>query len=75
MGAGTLMKLIHAIIIGDEKLALTVSDKLKKQGIWLTAIRPPTVAVNSSRLRVTICANHNKQDIRHLAESLNKALS
>ncbi len=66
---------IHAIIIGDEKKALMLSDKLKKQGIWLTAIRPPTVAVNSSRLRVTICANHNVKDIRYLAECINKAIA
>ncbi|KGJ93715.1 aminotransferase class I/II-fold pyridoxal phosphate-dependent enzyme [Colwellia psychrerythraea] len=66
---------IHAIIIGDEKKALNVSETLKKQGIWLTAIRPPTVAVNSSRLRVTICANHNSKDIRYLAGCINKAIA
>lgn len=66
---------IHAIIIGDEKKALTLSDNLKKQGIWLTAIRPPTVAINSSRLRVTICANHNTKDIKYLAECINKAIA
>ena len=65
---------IHAIIIGDEQKALAVSEQLKKRGIWLTAIRPPTVAVGSSRLRVTICANHNHNDIRHLASCLNNAL-
>lgn len=65
---------IHAIIIGDEKKALLVSDILRKQGIWLTAIRPPTVAVNSSRLRVTICANHTRNNIKHLAECINKAI-
>ena len=65
---------IHAIIIGDEQKALNVSEQLKKQGLWLTAIRPPTVAIGSSRLRVTICANHNTNDINHLASSLNKAL-
>jgi len=65
---------IHAIIIGDEQKALNVSEQLKKQGVWLTAIRPPTVSIGSSRLRVTVCANHNHNDIKHLAHSLNKAL-
>jgi len=65
---------IHAIIVGDEKLALETSEKLKKKGIWLTAIRPPTVAINSSRLRVTICSNHNVKDIINLANNLNEAL-
>jgi 8-amino-7-oxononanoate synthase len=66
---------IHAIIIGDEKKALSISEYLKKQGIWLTAIRPPTVAINSSRLRVTICASHNTKDIKYLAECINKAIA
>ena len=64
---------IHAIIMGDEKNALKVSEQLKEQGIWLTAIRPPTVAIGSSRLRVTICTNHNSNDIKRLALCLNKA--
>mgnify|MGYP000468065654 CR=1 FL=1 len=66
---------IHAIIIGDEQKALNVSEQLKTQGIWLTAIRPPTVAIGSSRLRVTVCANHNYNDIKHLARCLNEALN
>ncbi len=65
---------IHAIIVGDEQKALNVSKELKNQGIWLTAIRPPTVAIGSSRLRVTICASHNCNDISYLASCLNKAL-
>jgi 8-amino-7-oxononanoate synthase len=65
---------IHAIIIGDEQKALNISEQLRKQGIWLTAIRPPTVAIGTSRLRVTVCANHNHNDIKHLANCLNEAL-
>ena len=65
---------IHAIIIGDEQKALAVSKQLRKQGIWLTAIRPPTVKIGSSRLRVTLCTSHNTNDIKHLARSLNEAL-
>ena len=71
----TTQSSIHAIIIGDEKKALLVSDTLKEHGLWLTAIRPPTVAVNSSRLRVTICANHNTQDIKYLTECINKVVA
>ena len=71
----TTQSSIHAIIIGDEKKALMVSEKLKNNGIWLTAIRPPTVAANSSRLRVTICASHNTKDIKYLAQSINKAIA
>jgi 8-amino-7-oxononanoate synthase len=71
----TTQSSIHAIIIGDEKKALLASDKLKQSGIWLTAMRPPTVATNSSRLRVTICASHNAKDIRYLANSIKKAIA
>jgi 8-amino-7-oxononanoate synthase len=62
---------IHALVIGDEVSALSLSEKLKQKGIWLTAIRPPTVPVNQSRLRVTICANHSSSDIRYLAKCIN----
>jgi len=65
---------IHAIILGDEKHALNVAEQLKQQGIWLTAIRPPTVPTNTSRLRVTICASHNSHDIKSLADNINKVV-
>lgn len=65
---------IHAIVIGSEEKTLKMSDELKKQGIWLSAIRPPTVTNNKSRLRVTICANHNIKNITWLAHCLNKCI-
>lgn len=65
---------IQAIIIGDEKQTLNISEQLKKQGLWLTAIRPPTVALGTSRLRVTICTQHTTNNIKQLANALNKAL-
>lgn len=63
---------IHAIVIGDEIPTLDVCQKLREKGIWLTAIRPPTVPTNSSRLRVTITSAHNYNDINYIANCINE---
>jgi 8-amino-7-oxononanoate synthase len=65
---------IHAIVLGDEKKALICSEQLKQKGIWLTAIRPPTVPLHTSRLRVTLCASHNESDINYLANNINEIM-
>lgn len=65
---------IHALIIGDELKTLTISQQLKERGFWVAAIRPPTVPVGSSRLRVTICASHNSNDIKALAKNINEII-
>ena len=65
---------VHAIVIGKEDKALAVCEKLKEKGIWLTAIRPPTVPANGSRLRVTVCASHTLKDIKYLGECVNEVL-
>lgn len=66
---------IHAIVIGDETSTLDVCQKLRAKGIWLTAIRPPTVPNNSSRLRVTITSKHNYNDIIYLANCINEVIN
>jgi 8-amino-7-oxononanoate synthase len=66
---------IHAIVIGSEDKTIEVCQKLKNKGIWLTAIRPPTVAKNESRLRVTVTANHKEHDINRLTNCLNEVLN
>lgn len=61
---------IQPLMIGDDANAVALSQKLKADGILVTAIRPPTVAKGSARLRITLTASHTQQDIDHLLDSL-----
>lgn len=65
---------IQPIVLGCAEQTLKACAQLKQQGIWLTAIRPPTVQHNTSRLRVTLTAAHTGQDITKLVGCLKKAL-
>jgi 8-amino-7-oxononanoate synthase len=66
---------IQPIVLGCADHTLKAANKLKKQGIWLSAIRPPTVAHNTSRLRVTLTAAHTQHDITHLIKHLVGAIA
>jgi 8-amino-7-oxononanoate synthase len=61
---------ILPILLGDESRALRVSAQLREQGFWVPAIRYPTVAKNSARLRLTLSSEHREQDLYRLAETL-----
>lgn len=61
---------IQPIIIKDAAKAVMISEALKEAGIWLTAIRPPTVPVGTSRLRVTLTCHHQSSDIDRLFDQL-----
>jgi 8-amino-7-oxononanoate synthase len=63
---------IQPIIIGANDEALAVSARLHEQGLWVPAIRPPTVAPGTARLRVTLCAAHTEDDVAQLAAALNQ---
>lgn len=64
---------IKPFIVGESEKAVLLSQQLKSQGQWLTAIRPPTVPKGKARLRITLTANHSVDQITHLADAL-KAL-
>lgn len=66
---------IQPVLIGDAEVALTASNKLKKLGLWVSAIRYPTVPKNTDRLRVTLTAGHTEQDIQALVDALQLVLS
>ncbi|KQV51727.1 8-amino-7-oxononanoate synthase [Massilia sp. Root335] len=63
---------IQPIIIGANDEAMAAAARLHGQGLWVPAIRPPTVAVGTARLRVTLSAAHTEQDVAQLTAALNQ---
>jgi 8-amino-7-oxononanoate synthase len=63
---------IQPIIIGANDEAMAAAARLHEQGLWVPAIRPPTVAVGTARLRVTLSAAHTEQDVAQLIAALNQ---
>lgn len=61
---------IVPIVLGDEQRALDAAADLLEQGLWVPAIRPPTVAPGSSRLRITLSAAHTDDDVDRLLAAL-----
>lgn len=65
---------IFPILIGRNEDTLAVSEYLYESGIIGTAIRPPTVPIGESRIRLTITAAHNKEQIDYVYQSLQNAM-
>lgn len=66
---------VSAIIpleIGDETQAMEVSAKLREEGIFIPAIRYPTVKRGEAMLRLTITARHSSEDIAIMSAALRK---
>ena len=63
---------IIPIIIGPADLANRFSNQLKEEGILVSAIRPPSVPKDMSRLRLTIVASHTKEEIEFTAKAIIK---
>lgn len=72
---GPINSPILPIILGPEEKALRVSRQLLEKDIFIPAIRYPTVPKGKARLRVTISALHQEEDINRLAEALKGCLS
>lgn len=64
---------IQPILLGDAWSALALSKALEARGIWVTAIRPPTVPEGESRLRVTFSASHTEAQLDKLLKALGGA--
>ncbi|MEZ7585423.1 8-amino-7-oxononanoate synthase [Veillonella atypica] len=65
---------IFPIVVGENDRALTLARELKERSIIITAIRPPTVPVGESRLRMTVTAAHSKEQLDYVAQMLHELL-
>jgi 8-amino-7-oxononanoate synthase len=64
---------IQALVIGSNEDALRVMNALAEAGIWVPAIRPPTVPEGTARLRIALSAAHEPEDIDRLLRALAQA--
>ena len=61
---------IQALVIGPNDQALAVMEGLRQRGLWVPAIRPPTVPQGTARLRIALSAAHSETDIDRLLQAL-----
>ncbi|HJX25770.1 MAG TPA: aminotransferase class I/II-fold pyridoxal phosphate-dependent enzyme, partial [Chthoniobacterales bacterium] len=59
-------------IVGDEQAAIDLSRGLQTEGFFVPAIRYPTVAKGSARLRITVTASHDEAQIKALGDALRR---
>ena len=62
---------IQPVIIGPNDEAIRAAAALYEQGFWVPGIRPPTVPVDTARLRITLSAAHTGQEVSRLASAFN----
>lgn len=63
---------ILPLIVGPERSALQLAQALFDDGFWVPAIRYPTVARGSARLRFTVTADHSREEIERLGQTLHR---
>ena len=66
---------VQPLIIGSNFAAVELSEHLQKLGFLVPAIRPPTVPINTARLRISLSAAHSENDVMQLAKAINNAES
>ncbi len=68
--SGAPVSPIIPLVLGSEKAAVFKSNILKSHGIFVQAIRPPTVPEGTDRLRITVSAGHRDDEIDALSLAL-----
>ncbi|EKO3516171.1 8-amino-7-oxononanoate synthase [Vibrio fluvialis] len=65
---------IKPFVLGSAQRALHVASAMREAGLWMTAIRPPTVPSGSARLRITLTAHHTPQQVQQMADTLKQCV-
>lgn len=63
---------IQPLLIGDNHETLRIAEALYARGLWVPAIRPPTVPRGSARLRISLSAAHSTAEVAALIDALNE---
>jgi len=61
---------VQALVVGGNDAALGLMEGLRRRGLWVPAIRPPTVPVGTARLRIALSALHTEADVSQLLAAL-----
>jgi len=61
---------IQPLVIGSNADVLAAAQALDEQGLWVSAIRAPTVPAGTARLRITLSATHTTEDVARLLAAL-----
>lgn len=61
---------IQPLIVGASEAAVALAEGLWRRGLWVPAIRPPTVPSGSARLRISLSAAHSSEDVAALLAAL-----
>ena len=70
LSLGASLTPIQPVIVGNEIDALSLNQWLMDTGIYVPAIRPPTVPKGTSRMRVSFSALHSDLDVRKLIKNI-----
>ena len=66
---------ILPVMLGDADRTLAAMHGLLERGVYVAAIRPPTVPPGTSRLRLSVMATHTKEQLEHAADALVRSIS
>ena len=69
---GDSVTAIQPLMVGSNEASLALMANLRERGLWVPAIRPPTVPADTARLRIALSASHRFADLDRLIDALSE---